>query len=76
MTSFMINFVYIISFFIKIYLFNVLKDYLFLLIDRTDKILKNYTRSDDKNNHLTNVVFVFGILYGTICNYINKVNLL
>ena len=72
----MVNLVYILSFLLKIYLFNVLKDYLFLLIDKTDKILKDYSRSGDNKNHLTNVIFVFGIMYGTICNYINKVNLI
>ena len=37
---------------------------------------ENARETGQMGEKLLNVIFVFGMIYGNLCNYINKVNLL
>jgi len=79
MTNISITIFSVIIFFIKIYLLNLIKDFIFSLINKIELILKKNKRGDineDMTKQIFNVVFVFGIIYAKIMNYINGYNLI
>lgn len=79
MTNISITIFSVIIFFIKLYLLNLIKDFIFSLINKIELILKKNKRGDineDMTKQIFNVVFVFGIIYAKIMNYINGYNLI
>jgi hypothetical protein len=79
MTNISVTIFSVIIFFVKIYLLNAIRDFIFSLINKIELILKQNKRggvNDDMSKQIFNVVFIFGIIYAKIMNYINGYNLI
>ena len=80
MSNILYNILTALIFLIKVYLLNMIKELLFKLINKMESIIKKsplYTENSDKiGEQLLNIVFIFGMIYGNICNYVNKVKLI
>tara|TARA_B100001093_G_C26799903_1_gene1002887 strand:+ start:790 stop:1032 length:243 start_codon:yes stop_codon:yes gene_type:complete len=77
MTNIAVSLLTGISFLVKLFLLGKIKDYIFLLISKVESIVGKNRQSIDNNNDMTNqifnIIFVFGILYGKIINYVNAI---
>ena len=70
----------VISFFVKLFLLSKIRDYIFLIISKVEKVVGENRQSIKDNNEVSNqifnIVFIFGILYGKIMNYINAFSIM
>lgn len=65
----------VISFLVKLFLLGKIKDYIFVLINKVETVVGQNRQTIENDNEMTNqifnIIFIFGILYGKIINYIN-----